>query len=649
MIEKIDGKSLNIIDNNLEKLKEIYPEAFTEGKVDPEKLLALLGENVDNSNEKYSFSWNGKNDCIRLAQTPSTGTLLPCKEDSVDWDTTGNLYIEGDNLEVLKLLQKSYLGKVKMIYIDPPYNTGNDFVYEDDFADNIANYKEITGQASRSNAETEGRYHTKWLNMIMPRLKLARTILAKDGVIFISIDDHEYANLKKVCDEVFGENNFVGNIIWQTATDNNPSQISTEHEYILCYAKKIEMQPKWMVKSQKAQLIQNKYEEIRKNTSDCEQIKKELQNWIKKNEDRLSGVKHYSSIDEFGVYYPGNSSNTRDGGYTFDIIHPITKNICKRPAFGYRWTEETFLEAATNGDVEWGKDENTIPKIKKRISTVTEMLKSYYYEDNRAWTSYLSRIMGKKVFDNPKSVNLLQRLIKFTTRDNDLIVDFFSGSASTAEAVFRQNIEDEGNRRFIMVQLPESLDKNLEVADSKAKPIIINAINFLDSIFKPHTISELGKERIRRVGQLLYKESGKVGDYGFRAFKLDHSNLVKWDNSPTEDVNVIADRIQQSLFYLNEGRTNMDFVYEIMLKFGMPLTETVNVEKIGEAEAYGIINGSHSILICLNTNIRINDIEKMAETKYNTLIFADKCFDDANMLINAEEILKKNNKQMRLF
>lgn len=649
MIDKIDGQSMDLVKENVEKLKELFPSIVKEDKIDFEELELLLGENINRNNEQYSFTWNGKTEATKLAQKRSTGTLRPCKEESKDWDNTQNLYIEGDNLEVLRLLQASYNGRIKMIYIDPPYNTGHDFVYKDNFEDNIKNYKEQTGQAQKSNADTDGRYHTNWLNMMYPRLKLARNLLKDDGVIFISIDDNEQANLKKICDEIFGENNYIGTIVWQTATDNNPTQISIEHEYIICYSKKKDSQPKWLVNSIKAEKIIAQYKLLKKQHNDnLEIIERELKKWIKQNVEELKGVSHYSSVDDKGVYYPGNSSNTRDGGYKFDIIHPITKKVCKKPDFGYRWTEETFLEAEKRGDVEWGKDETTIPHIKKRIETVQEMLKSFYYEDNRYWTGYLAKIMGKKVFDNPKSINLLQNLIKFTTKENDIILDFFAGSSSTADAAMRYNLLDGLNRHYILVQFPENLDLNLEIAENKAKPIIKNAIELCDELKKPHLITEIGKERIRRAGEKIKSENpNKQIDTGFKVFKLDSSNLKKWDNTPTKNVDVIQDRIQTSMDYVKEDRTELDLVYEVMLKYGIDLT--LPITKTQNDKAYIIEAPEYKLLVCTYPNLTIEDIEDFANESVGTYLFADRCFNTDNLLVNAEEILKSRNKEMRLF
>lgn len=345
-----------------------------------------------------------------------------------------NYIIKGNNLLTLYTLRKIYAGKIKLIYIDPPYNTGKDsFGYNDSFN------------------------HSAWLTFMRNRLEVAKELLTVDGVIFISIDINEQAYLKVLCDEIFGRSNFVGEIIWETATDNNATQISVEHEYVICYAKHKEQQAKWQINSEKAQVIQKKYEELKgihKRNTDA--IEKDLRNWLnglkKSNEIDISGVSHYSYVDDKGVFYPGNSANTKPGGYNFDIIHPVTKRVCNKPDNGYRWPESTFWDADKNGDVLWGEDENSIPKIKKRLDTATELLKGYFYEDNRRSTKALTKLMGSKVFDNPKSINLLKKIIKFTTNDNDIVLDFFGGSGSTAEALLEVNKEEKTNRKFIICE-----------------------------------------------------------------------------------------------------------------------------------------------------------------------------------------------------
>lgn len=656
-MDKMDGKTMNIEQANVEKLKEVFPEVFADGKVDFDKLQGLLGHYIADDKEKYSFSWKGKADSLRLAQKRSTGTLRPCKEESKKWDTTENLYIEGDNLEVLKLLQSSYLNSIKMIYIDPPYNTGNDFVYTDDFADGIAHYKQVTGQATKSNPETAGRYHTNWLNMMYPRLKLARNLLTDDGVIFISIDDNEQANLKKLCDEVFGEDNFIAVFPWRkrTAKSDVPFGVSQDYEWIMAYARS--------------------------------------QDFIAAIE---GGTRKYFTTPDF----PGRpwrihdltkqtSASERPKSF-FTLVNPKTgKEYPANPNRTWAITKDTFEGYYKQGKIVFPDDYDFL--------NITQPAFRYFKDDDekkagekfgciavstslpkeigmtKDGTAEITELFEKKVFGFPKPVALLKFLISITTKfDKDAIVlDFFSGSATTAHAVMQLNAEDGGHRRFICVQLPEKTDEQSEAYKAGY-----------------NTICEIGKERIRRAGEKIkadLMESGpsdrknqqkiKEGaimaadahwegdpeyqrqaqqmadnlDIGFKVFKLDSSNLVKWDNTPTTDEEEVKKRIQQSLFYLVEGREDLDLVYEIMLKYGLPLTLPVEERKFDGASAYIINHPDYKVLICLQPNITLSAVEEMDKETIGTYIFADRCFTDANILSNTEEILKKKDKEMRLF
>ena len=348
-----------------------------------------------------------------------------------------HIIIEGDNLHALTALRYTHERKIDVIYIDPPYNTGNkDFVYNDSFVD-----------------KEDGFRHSKWLSFMEKRLTIAKELLSDKGVIFVSIDDNEMAECKLLLEKIYGGGNFVACAIWQSATDNNPRQITIEHEYIICFAKDISQQNKWLLKSEKAGLIINKYNEIKKETEDIDEIQTKLRKWIKDNKDSLSGVSHYNNVDERGVYSnSSNSSNTKPGGYTFDVIHPITNKPCPKPAFGWRWTEQTFLNYDAVGDIEWGKDESTQPHVKKRIETVVEQFKSIYYEDGRIATKLLENIFGsKKIFNNPKPINLIKRMMAFTTTQNSTVLDFFAGSGTTLHAAMLLNEEDGGHRQCILV------------------------------------------------------------------------------------------------------------------------------------------------------------------------------------------------------
>ena len=612
-MDKIDGMTMNIEQANVEKLKEIFPEVFADGKVDFDKLQGLLGNYIATDNEKYSFTWKGKTDSLRLAQKRSTGTLRPSMADSKNWDTTQNLYLEGDNLEVLKLLQSSYLNSVKMIYIDPPYNTGHDFVYNDSFADPISQYKEVTGQATRSNPETAGRYHTNWLNMMYPRLKLARNLLTDDGVVFISIDDNEQANLKKLCDEVFGEDNFVANLIWEKkySPANDAQWFSDNHDFILVYAKnKNNWHPQLLPRS-------------------------DAQNDRYTNRDN----------DPRGVWKPADMTvKTYSANYDYPITTPSGRIVY--PAKGRCWntSKENFEQLVKDNRIWFGENGDNVPAVKKFLTEVKNGVVSltiWGYEDvghNQEGRQELKKIFDDKgYFDGPKPVRLLNRILRVANLGQDsIILDFFSGSATTAHAVMQLNAEDSGNRKFICIQLPEKTDEQSEAYKA----------GFTN-------ICEIGKERIRRAGEKIKQDNkDKQGienlDIGFKVFKLDSSNLVKWDNTPTTDVEEVKKRVQQSLFYLVEGREAIDLVYEVMLKRGLPLISTVEECVFDGVKAFFVNSPSDKMLICLDP-VTISAVEKMAESTAEVCIFADRCFADANILSNTDEILKKKDKKVEMF
>lgn len=617
-MDKMDGMTMNIEQANVEKLKEVFPEVFADGKVDFDKLQGLLGHYIADDKEKYSFSWKGKADSLRLAQKRSTGTLRPCKEESKDWDTTENLYIEGDNLEVLKLLQSSYLNSIKMIYIDPPYNTGNDFVYTDDFADGIAHYKEVTGQATKSNPETAGRYHTNWLNMMYPRLKLARNLLTDDGVIFISVDENEIANLRKICNEIFGEDNFIGTFIWRKKDGGGQAKdyFVIEHEYIVGYRKSDAL----LWEDEKEIRDINEYKKI--DAKGRYKITK-LAKWgnTARREDRPS------------MYFPLNAP---DG----TLAYPIAPD-----GNDGRWRigKEKMKELVQNDLIYWEKKNDLwIPYEKEYFTNQSKIIKQrsilYDVANTGDGTDCLTELFGiKDIFENPKPFEIIIKLLKPITTKNDIILDFFSGSATMAHAVMNLNAEDGFNRKYICVQLPEKTEPNS----------VANKAGY-------QTICEIGKERIRRAGEKIKEESkGKEGienlDIGFKVFKLDSSNLVKWDNTPTSDEEEVKKRIQQSLFYLVEGREDLDLVYEIMLKYGLSLTLPIEERKFDGITAYIINHPDYKVLVCLEPNITLSAVEEMDKETIGTYIFADRCFADANILSNTEEILKKKDKEMRLF
>lgn len=615
MSEKIDGMSMNIEATNLEKLKSLFPECVSEGKLDIDKLLSLCGEYIDNDFEKYKFEWKGKAECLRLAQKRSTGTLRPCESESAGKDGTpgnfdsDNLYIEGDNLEVLKLLQTAYYRRVKMIYIDPPYNTGNDFVYEDDFADPINRYKEVTSQTTKSNPETMGRYHTNWLNMMYPRLRLAANLLRDDGVIFISIDDNEVHNLRKLCDEVFGEENFVANIVWQKkyAATNDSKGFSTTHDYIMVYQKSEDFNRNLLPRTER----QN--EPYKNNDNDGKGL------W---RSDNLL-VKSFS---ESGVY---------------PILNPNTgKEYFPPKGSCWRASKETMQKWLLENRIYFGKDGRGAPQLKRYLNEVQQgrvPLTWWTFEEvghNDAANKEVSALFNSKTpFDTPKPTSLIKQMLQIGMSTDDVILDFFSGSATTAHAVMQLNAEDGGNRKFIMVQLPEVCDEKSEAYKAGYK-----------------NICEIGKERIRRAGAKIKadKPDAQDLDTGFKVFKLDTSNLVMWDSAPIEnyDIETLFNRLNAMTNSVKPDRTDMDVVAEIMLKMGVPLDIPVTKIDVNNKAAYAV--GDYLLLICLADNVTAEDMEKLCDFAPGKLVIAESSFADTSAMRNANYIVRDRSVSLKL-
>lgn len=649
MCEKLDGLSMDLENANMEKLKSVFPECFSEGKLDIDKLLSLCGEYIDNDFEKYKFEWKGKSKCLRLAQKRSTGTLRPCKEKSVNFYDTQNVYIEGDNLEVLKLLQTAYFNKIKMIYIDPPYNTGNDFVYEDDFADPMARYKEVTQQTTKSNPETMGRYHTNWLNMMYPRLRLAANLLKEDGVIFISIDENEIDNLKKVCNEVFGEENFVADLIWTNKEGGGSSDsklFRIKHEHILCYCKNLELLT--------VNGVDISNEERYKSSDEFEKIRGKY--YLQKL--GMGSIQYSTSLD-----YP----ITAPDGTT---IMPADNNNGKKAC--WRWSQEKLKWGKSNGFVEIKKDPNNI---------WTVYTKQYLHCDNNGniikrtqrpmgiidefsstqASKLLQNLFDGKVFDYSKPIELIIYLMQrvLSEKSNDIVLDFFSGSATTAHAVMQLNAEDGGNRKFICVQLPELCDEKSEAYKAGYK-----------------TICEIGEERIRRAGmEIMRRVTSGVGnlkgdgwgcgmpssenewsyaikniiDVGFKVFRLDTSNLKLWDSTPITGDNqleMFTERMNSMIESIKDDRSDMDVIYEIMLKMGVPLDIAVQYIEIDGKIVY--IVGDFLLMIALYNDITAEDIDAMAAYAPAKIVCAEQGFKDDTALSNAHYILRDKQIELKL-
>ena len=614
-MNNLDGLSMNIEQTNLDKLRSVFPECVSEGKLDIDKLLSLCGEYIDNDFEKYKFEWKGKAECLRLAQKRSTGTLRPCPEESVDWDTTRNLYIEGDNLEVLKLLQTAYYRKVKMIYIDPPYNAGNDFVYADDFADPMARYKEVTQQTTKSNPETMGRYHTNWLNMMYPRLRLAANLLRDDGVIFISIDDVEIDNLKKLCNEIFGEENFVAQFIWQSRQnkDNrNITGVSIDHEYVVCYTK------------------QFGHRVFRGTDRKTEQYKNP------DNDPRGP----WTSANMVGLATADARPNLH-----YDLINPADGRNYGCPEKGWRYDRNTMNRLIQEGRIIWPDNPDGRPRKKSFLNELSDNLPGFSsifstgVYTNTA-TKEIGGLFNRYLFDFPKPVEIIKQLISQVSNTDDTILDFFSGSATTAHAVMQLNAEDGGNRRFILVQIPELCDEKSEAYKAGYK-----------------NICEIGKERIRRAGKKILEEHIQVTmdedksplDVGFRVFKLDTSNLKTWDATPIEDeqLDLLYQRMNSMIHRVKPERTDLDMIYEIMLKLGVPLTYSVTSFSVNNKTVYGV-GDDCLLLVCLAEDVQPEDIEQMAEYAPAKIIISRDSFADDTAMANAYYILRDHGIELKL-
>ncbi len=639
-LQQEDINSMDLTSDTLAKLKQILPEVFTEGadgklSVDMEKLKIALGGAVDvgaDNQTRFSFGWSGKKQAQALANQPSTATLRPSIEDSKNWDNTQNVYIEGDNLEVLKLLQKSYYGQIKMIYIDPPYNTGKDFVYKDNFHDNVKNYLQLTGQVDdegnriSTNTDKSGRYHTDWLNMMYPRLKLARNLLKDDGVIFISIDDNEVHNLRKICDEIFGEDNFVSQIVWQKkyAVSADDPGIAAMHDYIICFMKTHAFNRLLLPRTDK-----------------------QLSRYKNLDNDPRG---HWSSDN-----YVSNKSKEERPTLWYSIRHPKTgKDIWPDESAVWRYSYENHEKMVQENRLYWGPDYSyEKPRLKRFLSEIQEgIVPSTWWEfeevgHNDEGQKETGLLIGKKIFSTPKPVRLINRILAISTQDDDIILDFFSGSATTAHAVMQLNAEDGGKRKYICVQLPEATAPESEANKAGYK-----------------NICEIGKERIRRAGDKVLAEwtekqqksaeaSADAGlfaddaennkaqtslDIGFKVFKLDTSNIKPFDaNDMFADDLLVADR------------SALDLFYELVLKQGYSLDNRQCVLDIGGTRCYALVHEDNTpfVLAVLDDVIKPNFALELLKYALTLVIVKDACFGTdeikLNLLATLEQLQSKDN------
>ena len=616
--------SADIAAENVERLKILFPDVFTEGKIDFETLKQLLGGEVDGREERYGLHWHGKRHARRAALTPSTATLRPCREESVDWDTTQNLVIEGDNLETLKLLQKSYAGKIKLIYIDPPYNTGHDFIYSDDFRDSISNYLSLTGQMDESkgkvssNTDTSGRFHTNWLNMMFPRLKLARTLLRNDGAIFITIDDNEVHNLRIVMDEIFGEENFVTQIEWQKryTRSNNTDDFTSVIDHICVYRKSdafmVNLLPRDEAANARFTNLDNDPRGPWKATSFLNQVTPE-----------------------------------RRPNLCYPIKNPKTLKVTTPERKAWRYERSVYERLLSENRLYWGKDgTRNVPDIKTFLSEVREgmtpiNLWSHQYAGHTDQANReIKDIFGEKLFDTPKPVLLVQRMLEHGTEETALVLDFFAGSGTTGHAVMAQNAADGGHRNYILVQLPERFDPKKR--EQKA------AAGYCDEIGRPRTLAELTKERFRRAARKIEVDSPMFsGDLGFRAFKLDTSNLRTWE----PDLDHLEEDLLKNIEHVKTDRSELDILYELLLKLGFDLCVPIESCTIADKSVHSIDAGM--LIACLSEKITFKEVEPLAlgivdwrrrlsPTGESTVVFRDAAFADDRTKTNLVAILEQS-------
>ena len=619
-----ETKSADMLSSNIEHLRELFPEAFTEGKIDFEVLKQILGDALDEREEKYGLNWHGKRRARQIALTPSTGTLRPCPADSMDWDKTQNLMIEGDNLEVLKLLQKSYAGKVKLIYLDPPYNTGRDFVYPDNYQDSIKNYLDLTGQVQggqklSSNFETSGRFHTAWLNMIYPRIKSARSLLREDGVIVISIDDTELADLRLACSEIFGEENQLAILIHQRAKGGgNAKQVVKGHDYMLVYAKNIEQCPPL----RRDKVVQGEIEVVDgvEYLIDDDVLRKTFGKYDRENGDRRC---FYEQI----VEYKGLEKKKE-----------IDEKIKKGELFLRLWEAGVDVEKGMHVICKRTRLDEATSKLYSIISTVPE--NSILKVLSEAGKKDLEELGLDGAFSYPKPKELLVQIIRSATSTDSLVLDFFAGSGTAGHAVMAQNVADGGNRNYILVQLPELLDP--ENKDQKI------AADYCDKLKKPRNIAELTKERLRRARKEIKEENPTfAGDLGFRVFKLDSSNIQAWEPKREE----LAQSLEDHARNLKTDRTEQDILYELLLKLGLDLTVPIEEKVIAGKTVHSI--GVGTLFACLAEAVSRKDVEPLAQgivawhkelapAGESQVVFKDSAFVDDVAKTNLTAILQQS-------
>ncbi|MEA9750759.1 site-specific DNA-methyltransferase [Xanthomonas campestris pv. raphani] len=657
-MDKLKMHSPDLVDSSIARIRELFPGCVTEARgedgsvklaVDFDQLRQELTDViVEGPQERYQLNWPGKREALLTANAPIAKTLRPCRDESVDFDTTKNLFIEGDNLDALKLLQETYLGKIKLIYIDPPYNTGNDFIYADSFAATIDEELKRSGQISVegiplvANTTANGRFHSDWLSMLFPRLRLARNLLVDEGVLVVSIDENEHANLVTIGSEIFGRDAYVGELVLKNSSKNDQGYISIQHEYIVFFVKnRAANTGEWTERKEGLEKIYAAFDGFRKRFGDdWLGINAAAKDWYKKfpASDPVYGSKHYNWMDENGVYFASDISGPNDGQYVYDVEHPVTKLPCKRPARGWVFPPESMREKINQGRVHFGPDHTTVPKLKTYLKdTETQSITSIRYVDGRAASKRLATLFGEKVFTNPKDEILLRDIYRaIGVEDGDVILDMFSGSGSALHAVWELNHAGGKDVRFIGIQIAEDLNKSLKSAKGAAKQITTNAIRLLTEAGKPATVSEIGKQRLRLIGERLRAGANWL-DVGFRFLKTDTSNLTDVYYAPD-----VLDRTNLDLFVDNikPDRTPEDLLFQVMLDWGVDLALPIETKAILGKDVF-FVDGD-ALAACFDAQGGIDEafVKELANYKPLRVVFRDAGFKDSAVKINVEQIFK---------
>lgn len=642
--------SPNLTQDNIARIRDLFPGCVTEAKgeggsvklaVDFDQLRQELDDSiVEGPLERYHLNWPGKREALLTANTPIAKTLRPCRDESVDFDSTKNLFIEGDNLDALKLLQDNYLGKIKMIYIDPPYNTGNDFIYEDDFSVTPSDFLKRSNQVDASgnrlviNAESNGRFHSDWLSMLYPRLKLARNFLRDDGVIFVSIDDVEFPNLRKILDEVFGESNFLATLVWDRNRKNDAKYFSVGHEYMVVYAKNEPLlsQNQIIFRGEKdgVEDVRSEFDRLKAiHGSDWAAVRQGLLEFYRSipDDDSRAPLKRFTKVDDKGPYRDdGNINWPGGGGPTYEVMHPETQKPCKLPTSGWRYPNPTrFWEEVAKGRVVFGPDETTVPRVRTSLfENSDQVMTSVHYSYAQTSANEFNTLFdGRRVFENPKPISDLRRLIAYVTGPDDLICDFFAGSATTAHAVMKLNAEDGGNRRHIMMQVAEVINEKHEAYLAGFK-----------------TIPELSRERIRRAGKKVLESACHENwnkDVGFRTLKIDTSNMA--------DVYYTPDALHEAnldLFVENikPDRTPEDLLFQVMLDWGVDLSLPINKQSIQGKDVF-FVDGN-VLAACFDASGSIDEafVKELAKHQPLRVVFRDAGYKNSAVKINVEQIFK---------